>query len=141
MRTAVTGFADASFFAAAHAERLGLLHPGARVLEFGCGAGATGALALREGRCAHWTGIDANAPAEALFALSEVLASAAGLRAASFDVIFAPADGDARALAALLAPGGWLYMDGAGSVKALRKAGLIALAASGAGARGMKPRG
>jgi len=138
----VTRFADPAFFAEAQSERLALLHRRARVLEFGCGSGATGALALREGRCAAWTGIDANAPSEALFALSEVLPSAEHLQAASFDVIFAPADGETRALAALLAPGGWLYLDGAdkSALKALRKAGLMALAASAGGVRGMKPR-
>lgn len=138
----VTKFADPSFFAAAQSERLELLHARARVLEFGCGAGATGALALREGRCASWTGIDPAPPPEALYALSEVLGSADGLEDASFDVVFAPADGDPRTLARLIAPGGWLYLDGAdkSALKTLRRAGLMALAISAGGVRGMKPR-
>jgi SAM-dependent methyltransferase len=34
-----------------------------RVLELGCGAGATGALALREGKCGAWVGIERHGPA------------------------------------------------------------------------------
>ena len=134
----MTRFADASFFAAAHAERLGVLHPGARVLEFNCGSGATGALALREGRCASWTGIDPNAPPEALYALSEVLPSAEALPDAGFDVVFATAD-DLASAARLLAPGGWLYAQGA-SARDLKRLKLTCIAATPDGARGMRAR-
>jgi SAM-dependent methyltransferase len=34
-----------------------------RVLELGCGSGATGALALAEGRCGAWVGIERHGPA------------------------------------------------------------------------------
>jgi SAM-dependent methyltransferase len=45
------------------------------VLEIGCGGGATGALALREGKCGAWIGVelDARAAADALFALTDVI--------------------------------------------------------------------
>jgi SAM-dependent methyltransferase len=44
------------------------------VLELGCGAGATGALALREGRCGSWIGVErfASAAREAEISLTRV---------------------------------------------------------------------
>ena len=47
----------------------------ARVLEIGCGSGDTGALALAQGRAAHYTGVDISAKAaqKAAGILSEVL--------------------------------------------------------------------
>jgi len=47
-----------------------------RVLELGCGAGSTGALALREGKCGAWVGIERHGPAadEAASILTGVIA-------------------------------------------------------------------
>jgi SAM-dependent methyltransferase len=39
--------------------------PSLRVLELGCGNGATGALALAEGKCGAWVGIERHSPAAA----------------------------------------------------------------------------
>jgi SAM-dependent methyltransferase len=65
------------------------------VLEVGCGTGATGALALREGKCGSWIGVelDPRAGAEALFALTDVIgADPAGMDLpygkATFGLIF-----------------------------------------------------
>jgi SAM-dependent methyltransferase len=46
-----------------------------RVLELGCGNGATGALALREGKCGVWVGIERHGPAadEAAGVLTDVI--------------------------------------------------------------------
>ena len=45
------------------------------VLEIGCGGGATGALALKEGKCGAWIGVemDPRAASDALFALTDVI--------------------------------------------------------------------
>jgi SAM-dependent methyltransferase len=45
------------------------------VLEIGCGGGATGALALKEGKCGAWIGVelDPKAASDALFALTDVI--------------------------------------------------------------------
>ena len=65
-----------SYFAGAKRDWLDLLPVGSdlAVLELGCGSGATGALALRERRCAQWVGIEANPAlaADALYALTDV---------------------------------------------------------------------
>lgn len=51
------------------------LDPGAVILEIGCGAGGTGAHALREGKCKRYVGIDISdaAASKARIRLSEVL--------------------------------------------------------------------
>ena len=56
-----------SFFAAVRHDRIDLLGGGrtAAVLELNCGSGATGAVALRDGRCAKWVGVESNAEAAA----------------------------------------------------------------------------
>ena len=56
-----------SFFAAVRHDRIELLGGGrtAAVLELNCGSGATGAVALRDGRCAKWVGVESNAEAAA----------------------------------------------------------------------------
>lgn len=50
-------------------------NPDLAVLELGCGAGATGAAALREGRCGTWVGIERQgaAASAAALVLSEVI--------------------------------------------------------------------
>jgi SAM-dependent methyltransferase len=149
------------FFAAADRARVELLPPGgkAAVLELGCGGGATGALALRQRRCASWIGIEADAAAasDALFALTDVHVGA--LEALSlpygqgaFDVIllgdgvagFETPQATVPRLAAMLKGGGWLYVmapemtasDGTPAwleakslAKLLRRAGLNAISA------------
>ena len=66
-----------SFFAAVRHDRLFLLGVGhtATVLELSCGNGATGAVALRDSKCAKWVGIeaDASAAASAREVLTDVL--------------------------------------------------------------------
>lgn len=118
--------ARASFFAAARRDRIDLLPPGrgAVVLELGCGSGATGALALREGRCASWIGVEPNAAAatEALYALTEVHVGDIETLdlpydTGTFDVVFVgdrlPFFSRPKAtlakLVKLLKPGGWLF--------------------------------
>ncbi len=56
-----------SFFAAVRRDRIDLLGGGhtAAVLELNCGSGATGAVALRDGRCAKWVGVESGADAAA----------------------------------------------------------------------------
>jgi 2-polyprenyl-3-methyl-5-hydroxy-6-metoxy-1,4-benzoquinol methylase len=65
------------YFANARGDWVGPLTPDpARVvLELGCGTGATGALALRDGKCGVWVGIERQgaAAAQAAEVLSEVL--------------------------------------------------------------------
>lgn len=55
---------DDSYFGGARADYVGILPPDprARILELGCGDGATGALALREGKCSEYVGIEMFAP-------------------------------------------------------------------------------
>lgn len=157
-------FADvgAEFFGAADQARIDLLPPdgSARVLELGCGKGATGALALRERRCAAWIGVEANGAlaGEALFALTDVRvgdveALELGYEEASFDlVIVGEAAGFRRPrltlarLAALLAPGGWLFLAAAGDPlpgwltpksvsRMMRRAGLAAIGVTTSGTK------
>ena len=54
-----------SFFASVRHDRIELLGGGrtAAVLELNCGNGATGAVALRDGRCAKWVGVESGADA------------------------------------------------------------------------------
>lgn len=149
------------FFAAADLARVELLPPGGRaaVLELGCGGGATGALALRQRRCASWIGIEADAAAasDALFALTDVRVGE--LEAldlpygpGAFDVIllgdgvagFKTPQATMPRLAAMLKSGGWLYVMAAdlrapyaapgwletkSLAKLLRRAGLNAISA------------
>lgn len=161
-------FADvgAEYFAAADQARIDLLPPDgtAHVLELGCGKGATGALALRRRRCAAWIGVEANAAlaGEALFALTDVRvgdveALELDYDEASFDlVIVGDAAGFRRPrlilarLAALLAPGGWLYLAAAGDPlpawltpksvsRMMRRAGLAAIVVTTSGRTGRGP--
>lgn len=114
------------FFGAARHDRIERLPPGreAAVLELDCGTGATGAMALKSGRCALWVGVEANAAAanEALYALSEVhVGEVETLELpyprGTFDVVFvgdrlmtfARPKAALGKLAALLKPGGWLF--------------------------------
>lgn len=55
---------DNSYFGGARADYVGMMpvNPSARILELGCGDGATGALALREGKCREYVGIEMFAP-------------------------------------------------------------------------------
>lgn len=68
---------SATYFSNARADFVDKLpyDPTAAVLEIGCGAGATGALALSEGRCGRYVGVELfeNAAAEARDVLSEVV--------------------------------------------------------------------
>jgi SAM-dependent methyltransferase len=156
-------YVGAEFFAAAEQASIDLLPPDgtARVLELGCGKGATGALALRRRRCASWIGVEGNAAlaGEALFALTDVRvgdveAMELGYDEASFDlVIIGDAAGFRRPrlilarLAALLAPGGWLYLAATGdplpawltpksTSRMMRKAGLGAIGVTTSGRTG-----
>ena len=94
------------------------------ILEFGCGNGASGALALREGKCGTYVGVEkaGAAASEARFALTDVYTGDIAsldlpFEAASFDVIIcgqsleAAADREAslKRLASLLRPGGRLF--------------------------------
>ncbi len=67
----------ASYFSGARADLIARLpqDPTARILEIGCGTGATGALALARGRAVSYTGVELfeNAAAEARPLLSEVI--------------------------------------------------------------------
>ena len=67
----------ASYFSNARADFVDRLaqDPSASILEAGCGTGATGALALSEGRCGRYVGIELfeSAAAEAREVLSEVV--------------------------------------------------------------------
>lgn len=74
--TQYDGKAD-KYFAGARQDFVCMLPSGddVRVLEIGCGSGDTGALALAQGRAAHYTGVDISAKAaqKAAAVLSEVL--------------------------------------------------------------------
>ena len=67
----------ASYFSAARADFVDLLprDPSASILEIGCGTGATGALALSEGCCGRYVGVEFHetSAAEAREVLSEVI--------------------------------------------------------------------
>jgi SAM-dependent methyltransferase len=67
-----------SFFSAVRHDWIYLLGDGhtAAVLELNCGNGATGAVALRDGKCAKWVGVesDAGAAAKAREVLTDALA-------------------------------------------------------------------
>ena len=69
--------AAGAFFAAADRKLVDALPPDPDlwVLEVGCRTGATGALALRSGKCGAWIGLetDAKSAAEAMFALTDVI--------------------------------------------------------------------
>jgi SAM-dependent methyltransferase len=86
-----------SFFAAVRHDRIELLGGGrtAAVLELNCGNGATGALALRDGRCAAWVGVEsaADAAAKARQVLTDVHAGDVETidlpyPAGAFDILF-----------------------------------------------------
>lgn len=66
-----------SYFAGARADFIGMLahDPTASILEIGCGSGATGALALAQGRCGRYVGVELFEAAanEARGVLSEVI--------------------------------------------------------------------
>jgi 2-polyprenyl-3-methyl-5-hydroxy-6-metoxy-1,4-benzoquinol methylase len=66
-----------SYFSAARSDFVRQLphDPGAAILEIGCGTGATGALALSEGRCGRYVGVELfeSAAEEARSVLSEVV--------------------------------------------------------------------
>jgi len=98
--------------------------PGAAILELGCGNGATGALALSEGKCGTYVGIEMFEPAaaDARKVLTEVHVG----DVATLDLPYAPGTFDAlicseviehlvdpepvlRKLIALLKPGGMIY--------------------------------
>jgi len=161
-------FADvgAEFFAAADQARIDLLPPDgtAHVLEIGCGKGATGALALRQRLCTSWIGVEANAAlaGEALFALTDVRvgdveAVELDYDEASFDLVIVGDGAGFRrprailgALAALLAPGGWLYLAAKGDPlpawltpksvsRLMRRAGLAAIGVTAGGRSGRGP--
>lgn len=117
----------AAFEAAARRDIIDALPPDrtAAVLDLACGSGATGAVALREGKCGTWIGIEANGAAagEARFAISDVLAGKLESLdfpwpAKSFDAVVcgealdALADPDAvlTRLTPLLRPGARLYI-------------------------------
>src|SRR3990170_7159145 len=67
----------ASYFSGARADFVDRLprDPSAAILEIGCGTGATGALALSEGACGRFVGVELfeKAAAEAREVLSEVV--------------------------------------------------------------------
>jgi 2-polyprenyl-3-methyl-5-hydroxy-6-metoxy-1,4-benzoquinol methylase len=70
------GAKSAAYFASARRDWIDLLAPDPRAafLELGCGAGATGALALKDGKCGTYVGIEMSASAAeiARSALTEV---------------------------------------------------------------------
>lgn len=110
------------------------------VLEIGCGGGATGALALKEGKCGAWIGVelDPKAASDALFALTDVIGfdpadQALPYARAAFGLVFVGQGVTGfrkpwrtlKAIAPLLRPGGRLILSVAakGSLgKAERKA-------------------
>jgi SAM-dependent methyltransferase len=115
-----------AFFAAADRELVNALPPDPDlwVLEVGCGGGATGALALREGKCGAWIGLEADprAAAEAMFALTDVIDPAPFAKATPAEVLrsFGEA-GYGRAAFGLLVIGDALadFADPAAGLKAL----------------------
>jgi SAM-dependent methyltransferase len=95
------------------------------VLEIGCGGGATGALALKEGKCGAWIGVetDPKAASDALFALTDVIGfdpadEALPYARAAFGLVFVGPGVAAfrkpwrtlRSIAPLLRPGGRLIL-------------------------------
>ena len=113
----------ASYFANARRDWVGPMAPDPRrvVLELGCGNGATGALALRQGKCGAWVGIERQGAAatEAARVLSEVLVGDVDAldipyAEASFDLLvlgevlehLPDPEATLRRLAALVKPGG-----------------------------------
>ncbi len=92
----------ASYFDRARGDFVGRLpvDRNARILEIGCGTGATGALALRTGRCSFYAGIElfAVAAEEARGVLSEVLVG----DAETMELPWAPASFDALILSEVL---------------------------------------
>jgi 2-polyprenyl-3-methyl-5-hydroxy-6-metoxy-1,4-benzoquinol methylase len=72
------GLKPSTYFSAARRDYVSELpsNPKAKILEVGCGAGATGALALREGKCGTYCGIELfpEAAAAARALLTEVIA-------------------------------------------------------------------
>ena len=113
----------ASYFANARRDWVEPMAPDPRrvVLELGCGNGATGALALRQGKCGAWVGIERQgaAAAEAARVLSDVLVGDVDAldipyAEASFDLLvlgevlehLPDPDATLRRLAGLVKPGG-----------------------------------
>lgn len=112
------------------------------VLEIGCGGGATGALALREGKCGAWIGVelDAKSAADALFALTDVIGfdpadQTLPYDRSAFGLVFVGQGLSSfsrpwrtlKTIAPLLRPGGRLILSVAargGLAKADRKAGF-----------------
>ena len=99
------------------------------VLEIGCGTGATGALALKEGKCGSWIGVELGQreAAEAMFALTDVIGfdpadEVLPYARSSFGLIFVGASLAAfdkphrtlKAVAPLLRPGGRVIVSVAG---------------------------
>jgi SAM-dependent methyltransferase len=117
--------ADA-FFAAADRELVDALpaDPDLWVLEVGCGGGATGALALKEGKCGAWIGLEADprAAGEAMFALTDVIDPTPFAKSSADQILrsFSEA-GYARAAFGLLVIGDALadFADPAAGLKAL----------------------
>ena len=74
--------------------------PSAAILEIGCGTGATGALALKDGRCGRYVGVELfeGAAAEARKVLTEVVTG--NVETAAFD--WQPASFDALILSEVL---------------------------------------
>jgi len=117
------------------------LDPDLAVLEIGCGTGATGALALKDGMWGSWMGVElaARQAVEALFALTDVIGqdpadTALPYARSSFGLIFVGAglsafDKPHKTLAAvipLLRPGGRV---------------IVSVAGRGADKRGFTPAG
>lgn len=106
-RLATRGFGlsdvqPASFFFDARAEFVDRLphDPTARVLEVGCGNGATGALALSEGYCGHYAGIEGSETDAAI--AREVLSEVIGGDVEALEFDWPPAAFDALLLADVL---------------------------------------
>ncbi|HXV00655.1 MAG TPA: class I SAM-dependent methyltransferase [Caulobacteraceae bacterium] len=137
----------AAFLAAARGDVLAALPPDphAVILDLACGAGATGALALKDGKCGAYVGIEANpaAASEARFAISDVVVGDLATVAIpgdpkTFDVVIAGSalagladpPGFLGRLVPLMRPGGRLFAAiPAGSPhrweKIIRRAGLV----------------
>lgn len=92
----------ATYFSGARADFVDRLprDPTAQILEIGCGTGATGALALSEGCCARYVGVELfdSAAAEARDVLSEVIAG----NVETLDFDWQPATFDAIILSEVL---------------------------------------
>ena len=93
---------SASYFSNARADLVDRLplDPSASILEVGCGTGATGALALSEGRCSHYVGVELfeSAAKEAREVLSDVITG--NVESLTFD--WQPASFDALILSEVL---------------------------------------